>query len=202
MTIKILKALIVSIALGVMSVSQATSVTHYLTDSVGDVPPDGPTPYATITLDDGGGTGQVTMTIDAAGTIGAAFLSKIYVNFDSSFDIDSLEFSYNAGTSTGPEPKSIATGLDEYRTCGAGGLYDIALNFPKRQRDRFTAGQTVSITITSSVSDPITASSFNYLSAASEAGLSYLAFGKVQSTGYAGEGGDCIGACVIGICDE
>ena len=196
MTIKILKVLMVGIALGVMSTSQAASVTYDLNESLGDVAPDGPTPYATVTIDDGGTAGSVTLTIDAAGTIGAAFISKIYLNFDSSFDVDSLEFSYNAGTSTGPEPKSIATGVDEYRTCEAGGLYDIALNFPKRQRDRFTAGQTVSITITSSISDPITASSFNYLSAASEAGLSYLAFGKFQSTGYAGEGSDCVG-CVF-----
>jgi hypothetical protein len=197
MAIKILKVLMVSIALGVMSQAQAAIVTFNLNSSLGDVPPDGPAPYATITLDDAGSAGTVQMTVSAAGTIGAAFISKLYLNFDASLDMGLLDFTYDAG-STGPEPKSIATGSDEYRTCGSGGLYDIALNFPKRQRDRFTAGQTVVIQITSP--EAMTASSFNFLSGAAGSGVSTLAFAKFQSTGYDGEGSDCVAACVLDMC--
>ncbi len=45
--------------------------------SSGAVAPDGSAPYATITLDDSGGTGTVIMTTDVATTVGAADLTQL-----------------------------------------------------------------------------------------------------------------------------
>ena len=58
--------------------AQATTVTFNLGTvfSTGSVAPDGPAPYATVTLDDGGGTGSVIMTLDVASTVGDANLDQ------------------------------------------------------------------------------------------------------------------------------
>ena len=168
------------LAAAIVAPAQAATVTFDL-DTVfsdGAVAPPGPTPYATITLDDGGGTGSVIMTIDVTTTVGEADLTALYLNFDSSLDLALLEFTYN-GT-TGPEANSISTGVNAFQSDG-GGKYDILFDLPPPPgSDKLTAGEIVIYTITST--DAITANSFNFLSDEGSGEGTFLAASKWQGT--------------------
>ena len=93
-------------ALGSLLISpvQAATVTFNLGTvfSDGSVAPDGPAPYTTVNLDDGGGTGTVIMTLDVSADIGVADLAQLNLNFDSPFDVTQLAFAFDAISSTGP----------------------------------------------------------------------------------------------------
>lgn len=154
--------------------------------SSGAVAPDGPAPYATLTLDDGGGTGTVVMTASVSGDVGAAYLEELYLNFDPAFSLANLIFTHSGGDGPGPSTQGnngIFTGVDAFQSDGDG-KYDIYFNFPPppgNGNSTFDAGETVIYTITSS--DAITASSFNFLSAEGGGEGTYLAASKFNATG-------------------
>ena len=170
--------------------------------SDGSVAPDGPAPYATVTLDDGGGTGQVNMTVNVSANIGQAFLEQVYLNFDSNLDLSLLSFAFNSGLSDGPDAENgkgtngIFVGFDAFQSDGDG-AYDILFDFPPPPGSggsKFEAGETVVYTITST--EAITASSFNYLSAEGGGEGTFLAASKFNGTGGGGESA-WVGAGVI-----
>ena len=171
--------------------------------SDGAVAPDGPAPYARVTLDDGGGTGQVNMTADVSADVGQAFMEQLYLNFDTTLDVNLLTFTFLAGSSTGPEAaggggNGIHTGVDISKA-GGDGRYDILFDFPPPPGSggaTFDAGETVVYMITSS--DAITASSFNWLSApGGGAGGPFLAAAKFNATGPIQDDSAWVGAGVI-----
>lgn len=163
---------------------QAATVTFNLSQvfSDGAVAPDGPAPYATVTLDDGGGSGSVVMTLSISGDVGAADLTELYLNFDPNLTLGNLNFAYD-GSSTGPAAinSPIDVGTNAFQSDGDG-KFDIFFNFPT-SAPNVSAGDTVIYNITSS--DAITANSFNFLSDMGGGEGTYLAASKWQSTGPA-----------------
>ena len=184
--------------------AQAATVTFNLGTvfSAGAVAPDGPAPYATVTLDDGGTSGTVAMTVQVAGTVGDADLDQLYLNFDTSLDLTALDFTYDPG-STGPDAENgkqgngIFVGTDAFQSDGDG-AYDILFDFPPPPGSgsvRFTAGEYVTYWITST--EAITAQSFNFLSAEGGGEGTYLAASHFISTGPDGLESAWVGASAI-----
>ena len=173
----------------------AATVTFNLSTvfSDGAVAPDGPAPYGTVILDDGGTAGSVQMTVNVSGGVGIADMTELYLNFDPIFDLASLGFVYNP--STGPAALDISTGIDFFQADGDG-KYDIFFDFPTADGSTFSAGDTVVYDITSA--EAITANSFNFLSApGGGAGGPFLAASKWQSTGSTGEDSAWVGAVPV-----
>jgi hypothetical protein len=167
--------------------------------SDGSVAPDGPAPYATVTLDDGGVTGQVNMTASVSADVGQAFMVQLYLNLDPALDVTLLSFSYVAGLSDGPDAENgkggngIFVGTDAFQSDGDG-AYDILFDFPPPPGSggsKFEAGETVVYTITST--QAITASSFNFLSAEGGGEGTYLAASKFNATGPLQDGSAWVG---------
>jgi hypothetical protein len=192
------------LAAAIIAPVQAATVTFNLGTvfSDGSAAPDGPAPYATVTLDDGDGAGTVIMTVDVASTVGAADMDQLYLNFDSAFDLALLNFTYDPD-STGPDAENgkkgngIFVGTDAFQSDGDG-AYDILFDFPPPPGSgsvRFSAGETVIYTMTST--DAITASSFNFLSADGGGAGTYLAASHFISTGPDGLESAWVGAGVI-----
>jgi len=193
------------LALSAVSV-QASVVTFNLGTvfSDGSIAPDGPAPYAVVTLDDSYSAGSVTMTIALSSDIGDAHLTQLYLNFDSSFDVNNLIFDFVAGSSTGPEAVSsnngkgngngIFVGNEAFQSDGDG-AYDILFDFPPPAgNNKFSAGEVVVYDITSI--DVITASSFNFLSSEGGNEGTFLAASKFNSTGD-GSGSAWVGEGVV-----
>jgi len=186
--------------LGVLAIpTQAATVTFDYDVVFGSVAvaPDGPSPYLTATIDDGGSPGSVTLTMTVAGTVNAADVDQIYFNFDPSLDISALTFAYG-GSSTGPGANDIVTGTDAYMADGDG-KFDIYFDFPPPPGDdpaRWNAGETVIYTITSS--EAITAQSFNFLSApGGGAGGPFLSAAHFLETGASGSDSAWVGAASV-----
>jgi len=126
----------------------------------------------------------------------------MYFNFDASFDLADLTFSYESGLSDGPAAaggggNGIFVGQNVFQADGDG-KYDILFDFPPPPgNQKWMAGETVVYTITSS-SDAITSSSFNFLSApgGNSAGP-FLSVARFQSTGTGGGGSDWVGTGVV-----
>ena len=172
--------------------TQASTITLNLDTvfSSGSTAPDGPSPYGTITLEDGGTAGSVTMTVDVASTVGIADMIQLYLNFDDSFSLANLAFAYSAGSPAGPEDTGISLGSNAFQSDGDG-KYDILFDFPTQNGSRFNADESVVYSITSS--DAITASSFNFLSDEAGGEGTYLVASKWLSTGADGEASAWIG---------
>lgn len=106
-----------------------------------------------ITLNDGGGTGTVTLTIDATGLPSGAKVENVFLNFQGNANV--LSFSHTSGTAY----DKVEKGLDAYKADGAKGLFDIKISYPTKKGSAFDAGETSVITITGT---GITVASFNY----------------------------------------
>jgi len=176
--------------------------------STGSVAPGGPAPYGTITFDDNGSSGSVQMTIDVSASVGMADLTQVYLNFDSSMNVNLLNFTFDSGdgpTVTRPNNPNgnnngIFTGVDAFQADGDG-LYDILFDFPP-PGNRFNAGESVLYSITSgdanTAGDAITANSFNFLSApGGNAAGPFLAASFWQSTGELGENSAWVAAVPV-----
>ena len=182
-----------------VSTVQAATVTFEYTESFGAVPPDGPAPYATATLDDGGGSGTVTLTMSVAASVGAADVTGMYFNLDPSLDPTSLSFNRDGGTGPTAANTDILLGADANRA-GGDGFYDILFDFPPppgQQAARFNAGENLIYTITGA---GINADSFNFFSTPGpgegNAGP-FLSVARFQSTGFDEEGSDFVGAVPV-----
>jgi hypothetical protein len=149
-----------ALALGcaVASPALADSITITLDDDWGSDPGSG---SPTITFDDGGGTGSVTVTMDLSGLSSTTeFVSRWYLN--SAVDPDDFTFAYEASDSTGPAASSIATTFnvkDSAFRADGDGYYDIVFFFPT-SGGTFGDDEVVVYTIEG---DGITASTFNVM---------------------------------------
>jgi hypothetical protein len=177
--------------------AHAASVTFQYTESFGAVPPDGPTPYATATFDDGFTPGSVTLTMQVSPLVGLADVTQMYFNLNTALDPAALSFTHVGGDGPTAAQTAIQVGFDQFQADGDG-IYDILFDFPPplgSQDYRFNAGETVMWDI--SGIPGLTALDFNFLGApgpgASNPGP-FLSVAKFQSTGPDQGGSDWVGA--------
>jgi hypothetical protein len=195
-----LRALPAAVLLAAMALpAQAATVTFNYTESFGAQPPDGPAPWATATLDDGGSAGSVTLTMQVAPTVGEADLAAMYFNLNPALDPTTLSFTRVGGTGPSAANTTISTGVDAYQADGDG-IYDILFDFPPPpglNDARFNAGEDLVYTITLA---GLTAADFNYFgtpgSGAGNPGP-FLSVARFQSTGSDQEGSDWVGAVPV-----
>jgi hypothetical protein len=123
-------------------------------------------PGLKITLDDGGGTGSVTLTIDATGmTPSSIKIDGVYLNVSGN-NLGGMSFAHTSGPSA-----TVSIGpADNYKADGDG-HFDILLDFPNGGAAAFTPGEISKYTITRT---GLTANSFNDISVN----------GPVGNTGY------------------
>ncbi len=119
--------------------------------------PVGPAPWVTMTFDDGGTAGSVTLTISNSGLMDAEFNSETYWNIDPSIDPSTLMFSVTDSSDLTTASWSLMGTTDTYKADGDG-FFDFLITFANND---FEAGESVVIMITGG---PITASSFDFLS--------------------------------------
>ena len=145
-----------------------------------------PPPWLTVTIDDGGTAGPVTLTLAATNLTDAEFVTEWDLNLDPLLSPASLVFS-SATKSGAFDTPTISTGVNAFEA-GGGGKYDIEFVFASTGRDggshRFRDGDSVQYTITGI--GTLTAASFNFLSAPHGGHGPYLTAAHVQSIG-AGE---------------
>jgi len=123
-----------------------------------------PPPWLTVTIDDGGTPGSVTLTLAATNLTDSEFVSKWFLNLDPNLDPTSLIFS--APTKTGMfDAPIINTKVNEFKADGDG-EYDIKFSFATTGKDggshRFRAGDSIQYTVTGIAT--LTAASFDFLS--------------------------------------
>ena len=160
-----------------MAATVSFEYNQLITDT--SVAPAGGDPWVTATFDDHGGTGLVTLTIDASAMTGAQEnIQRVFFNLDDAFDPSALSFSYVGGS--GDPAVAINTGSN---CCMAtnGGYFDIDLGFGNGFG--FDAGETVSYDISLA---GISAESFFGYSASGGSGGTYVSVIHVQGTGPLG----------------
>ena len=176
--------------------AQAATVTFEYTQSFGTTAPVGPSPYATAVFDDGGIPGSVTLTMTAAGTIGAADITGMYFNLldDSAAILNGLVFTPVSGPVA---TNGVSVGTNDFRADGDG-FYDILFDFPPPGGPaNFHAGDISIYTITGA---DLLAADFNvYGSPGPGAGNPgpFLSVARFQSTGSDGNGSDWVGAVPV-----
>ncbi len=150
----------------------------------GATPPEGVAPWATATFDDSfGGLNTVRLTMSAGGLVDGEFLSRWYFNLDPALNPNSLSFAVvdtSAVASLG-----ISTGADAFKADGDG-LYDILFKFPPPPgsfASKFTSGESLVLNLT--YVTPISASSFNFLSASAGGKGPFKSAAHVQGIGPA-----------------
>lgn len=129
-------------AAGVVIFYQASAVYSGFT-------PQGPAPWVTVKLDDGGGQGSVEMTLSATSLPGSEFISDFYLQLNPSLDPRNLVFSAptKVGSFTAP---TISLGHDKFKAGPMDG-FDIELSFATSGSNggskRFSGGESVTYTI-------------------------------------------------------
>jgi hypothetical protein len=181
-----------------VSPAQAATVIFNYDQSFGAVSPDGPAPWATSVIDDGGGSGSVTLTMTVAPSVNLADVTAMYFNLDPSLDPTALSFNRDSGSGPSAGDTTISTGVDAFKPDGDG-LYDILFEFPPppgQQAARFNAGEDLVYTITGT---GITADSFYVWSEPGPGDTAgpYLSVARFQDTGPTQEGSDWVGAVPV-----
>lgn len=152
------KILIISLIFLFSTLSSAwgTSIIYELgTEFSGAADPVGIAPWVTATFDDSGTPGSVDLTISNVGLTGTEFISEFYFNFEGtaltlptllpppgSDPIDGISYSPNSFKADGD------------------GFFDVLISF-NQSGDRFTAGETVTLSMTGT---GIVIDDFNFLS--------------------------------------
>ena len=112
-----------------------------------------------VTIDDGGGTGSVDITVNTNDLDGSLseFITGLYLNLDPNLDPTAI-----VASDDGTDPDATYSfGTDAFQADGDG-LYDILIGWPNAPPgDRFTADMTDTFTLTLL---GLTASSFQFLS--------------------------------------
>jgi hypothetical protein len=128
----------------------------------GATPPEGSPPWLTARFDDGGGTGLVTITLEATNLTDNEYVGAWLLNVAPPLDASDLIFSNLAKVGSFADP-IISLGENQFKADGDG-YFDILIAFAAFDglTTRFTAGDSVSYTVTA---PSLTAESFNCLSA-------------------------------------
>lgn len=135
-----------------------------------------------VTLDDGGGTGNVTVTIDATGLDGTLteYVSGLYLNLNPDLPLMSLSMITDGGS---VDPISAPKAYNAHKADGDG-FFDIRVNWGNQS---FTAGETDTLTFSLA---GLTEGDFDFLSAPGPGGTSgpFVAALRARSLGDDGEG--------------
>jgi hypothetical protein len=136
----------------------------------------------TVTIDDGGGSGSVDITIDTSGldALLSEFVTGLYLNLDPAIDPSSLVFAFDGGAI---DPVSVSLGTDAFKADGDG-LYDILIEWATNP-PRLEAGLTdlISFSLAGLVEE-----NFLFLSSPSGGNGPFYAALKGQSLGSNGNG--------------
>jgi hypothetical protein len=123
----------------------------------------GPSPWMTVTFDDGGSAGSVDLTIQLEASLGTGDINQLYFNLNPVLDATQLNFARTGGTGPTASNIDILLGTDAFQADGDG-IYDIYMEFPPppgQQAARFNAGEFLTFQITGIAS--LTADDFNFL---------------------------------------
>jgi hypothetical protein len=156
--------------------AQATLITHTLDVNFGAEDASG---FLIATYDDGGGTGSVTITLDASNlSLSGEFIDEWYINFAGG-DPTSLVFTPGSGDDAVDILQTPLVDPSVYKADGDG-IYDIVFLFANAPpADRFNAGETVVYTVTGA---GITAADFDLFSTDTGGAGPYLSAAHVQGT--------------------
>src|SRR3990172_5046286 len=102
----------------------------------GAAPPAQPLPWVTLTFDDGGGTGSVTLKIQSSLSTGE-FIDEVLINFDDTLDLFSLGISQSA-TDTAPAANFVWS--ENNLQADGDGKFDIKFVFPSGPPARRVGG--------------------------------------------------------------
>lgn len=168
----------------VASASASAAVVSYPLGFVfdGTVPPAAPAPWATLSFNDGGGTGSVLLTVTTAGLSAGEFISSLSLNLDPTLNPASLTFTPGAAAGfTLPSVSAAANG----HSADGGGLFDVEFNFASGPpAARFSGGDTYTVTIAGIPT--LTASSFGFVSSLPAPSGQQLVAAHVQSIAVPG----------------
>jgi PEP-CTERM motif len=113
-------SLLGAVLLSTATLASASSISFTLDFTFSGTPPSG---APTVTVDDGGGVGSATVTINAGGLSGTEFMDDIYLNYAG--DLSSLSASYVSGVMA----NSVSFGTDAFKADGDG-FYDVLIDYP------------------------------------------------------------------------
>ena len=128
--------------------------------------PQGPQPWMTTTIDDGGTPGSVEITLDNLNLVGMEFVGKWYMNLVDEVTIGDLNFSVSSKIGAFLDPLMSAS-TDTYMADGDG-KYDILFDFappPGGASALFGVGETVVISVNDGATGTLIAGDFAALSA-------------------------------------
>ena len=101
--------------------ASATVITYeYNVEFSGAVAPEGPTPWATVTFDDGDTAGSVMLTLETVNLLSGEHVKNLYFNIDD----------YSSWTSIGPYSNAVLNrGENSQKADGVGGYFDFMFDF-------------------------------------------------------------------------
>lgn len=154
----------------------------------GATPPEGATPWLTLTFDDSfGGPNTVRMTMSTGNLVGDETVTQWHFNFDPS--LDPMQITFTPVENSDSVPSAINTGVDLFMANGDG-FFDIQFEFPPPPGPfggRFTSGESVIYDLT--YISPITVASFDLFSELSGGQGSFKSAAHVQSIGAGADSG-------------
>jgi hypothetical protein len=165
------------------AVQAGTLSFHLTTEFSGGQNPTSPGPWGRATFDDGGGTGNVTLTIQSliAGDP-SAFVTGWYFNLNPAMDVTQLIVTGGRG---GSFSDSVSLATDGFQADGDG-LYDIRFSFDNGPpTDRFDGNETVVYNLSMA---GLTANSFGFFSTPAGGNGPFTHVGRIQGTGSDGSG--------------
>ncbi len=140
------------LAAGVSS-AQADILTIPMTVTYSGVAPSGPkspVPWIHAYLNDSEQNGTLRLWIEALGLVDSEFVSNVYLNLDSAYDVTQLQFSQFAVATGQADEPTVSLGQDAFKA-GGGGRYDIELSFTTSNAQqgarRFGAGEKLSFLV-------------------------------------------------------
>lgn len=145
--------------------AQGTSIGWTLDTIVSGTPPISPTPWLAATINDGGGSGSVTLTLFTNLDAGSGDFVEVWnFNFDPSLDVSLLSASAPVVVTGAFDAPTMSTGADAFAAVGDGS-FDIQFSFftGGNPNKTFDAGDSLQVVISSS--EAITTDSFNFVSA-------------------------------------
>lgn len=168
---------------GILPLS-ASTITYDFGQISGGTPPSGSPPWLQAVFSDNGQPANtVQLTLTAGNLVGSEFASCWYFNLNPALDPSGLSFSVSGSTGSFTTP-TVQTGANAFKA-GPDGKYDVLLGFSTADSGRFTAGDSITFTITDM--SGLTADDFDQLSTAACGGGQYSSAVHVQSIGDNGD---------------
>lgn len=146
------------------SQASATVVTFEANGTFSGTSPAGSPPFVTLTLNDHGAPGLVTLTVDTPGLVSSEFVGKLFLNLNPALNPGGLALSNFAPLSGSLAAPSMS--LSGNNNVAGGGIFDLEFDFNTSNAGggalRFNAGESFSIDIGGIGS--LVATDFNFIS--------------------------------------